>query len=168
MILVSYCLVIQLIKQLRVHSEWSKINRYYSCNKRSLFHRFNFQSCKPSPKETVQLSFEIFSMADQSDSTSYMTLSDSPSTESCNPNREDSSANAETSSHAKRPKETVSGFSSAIALEEPTRESSRYVHNAIASIVTKILSGDQNVPGVSVPLNTIIPDRVACQETQSS
>ena len=39
------------------------------------------------------------------------------------------------------------------------------MHNAIASIVTKILSGDQNVPGVSVPLNTIIPDDVACRET---
>ena len=38
------------------------------------------------------------------------------------------------------------------------------MHNAIATIVTKILSGNQNVPGVSVPLNTIIPDRVACQE----
>lgn len=90
-------------------------------------------------------------MADQSDSTSYTTMSVSPSTESCNPNREDSSANAETSSHARKPKETVSRFSSAIALKEPTKEGSRYVHNSIASIVTKILSGDQDVPGVSVP-----------------
>jgi hypothetical protein len=103
-------------------------------------------------------------MADQSDSTSYTTLSDSPSTESCNPNREDSAANGATSSHARRLKETVSGFSSAIAIDGQTREGSRYVHNSIATMVTKILSGNQNVPGVSVPLNTIIPDNVACQE----
>ncbi|XP_050890942.1 uncharacterized protein LOC127096411 [Lathyrus oleraceus] len=104
-------------------------------------------------------------MAHQSDSTSYTTVSDSPSTESCNPNREEIGGDAATSSHARRPKETVSRISSAIALDKPSKEGSRYVHNAIASIVTKILSGDQNVPGVSVPLNTIIPDEVACRET---
>ncbi|XP_050919255.1 uncharacterized protein LOC127136777 [Lathyrus oleraceus] len=104
-------------------------------------------------------------MAHQSDSTSYTTMSDSPSTESCNPNREEIGVDAATSSHARRPKETVSRISSAIALDKPSKEGSRYMHNAIASIVTKILSGDQNVPGVSVPLNTIIPDEVACRET---
>ena len=71
---------------------------------------------------------------------------------------------AATSSHARRPKETVTGFSSEIALDEHTREGSRYVHNSIATIVTQILSGNRDVPGVSVPLNTIIPDIAACQD----
>lgn len=71
---------------------------------------------------------------------------------------------AATTSHARRPKETITGFSSEIALDENTREGSRYVHNSIATIVTQILSGNRNVPGVSVPLNTIIPDVTACQE----
>jgi hypothetical protein len=104
-------------------------------------------------------------MAHQSDTTSYTTVSDSHSTELNNPNREEVSVNATTSSHARRPKETVSRISSAIALDNPSKEGSRYVHNAIASLVTKILSEDQNVPGVSVPLNTIVPDDGACRET---
>ncbi|XP_050896351.1 uncharacterized protein LOC127103107 [Lathyrus oleraceus] len=104
-------------------------------------------------------------MAHQSDTTPFTTVSDSHSTEFGNPNREEVSANAATSPHARRPKETVSRISSAIALDNPSKEGSRYVHNAIASMVTKILSGDRNVPGVSVPLNTIVPDDVACRET---
>ncbi|XP_050919104.1 uncharacterized protein LOC127136609 [Lathyrus oleraceus] len=104
-------------------------------------------------------------MAHQSDTTSYTTVSDSHSTEFSNPNREEVSVNAATSSHARRPKETVSRISSAIVLDNSSKEGSRYVHNAIASMVTKILSGDQNVPGVSVPLNTIVPDDGACRET---
>jgi hypothetical protein len=91
-------------------------------------------------------------------------MSDSLSTESYHPTREDPVVDAATSSHARRPKETVSGFSSEIALDEQTREGSRYVHNSIATIVTQILSGNRNVPGVSVPLNTIIPDIAACQD----
>jgi hypothetical protein len=70
--------------------------------------------------------------------------------------------------HARRPKETVSGFSSSIVLEERTKEASRYVHNAIATIVTGILSGNHEVPGVSIPLNTIEPDSVADQENTES
>lgn len=160
----GYCLVSQIIKQLIVRSEWSKTNRPYSCIKRFTFRCLNPHSCKPSSKETVQLPSEIFSMAHQSDTTSYTTVSDSHSTESGNPNREEVGVNAATPSHARRPKETVSRNSSAIALDKPSKEGSRYVHNAIASIVTKILSGDQNVPGVSVPLSTIIPDDGACRE----
>ncbi|XP_050900108.1 uncharacterized protein LOC127106848 [Lathyrus oleraceus] len=49
---------------------------------------------------------------------------DSSSSESCNPNREDPVADSANTSHARRPKETVSGFSSAIALDEQTREGS--------------------------------------------
>jgi len=107
-------------------------------------------------------------MSHQSDSSSYTTMSDSSSSESCNPNREDPVSDSANTSHARRPKETVSGFSSAIALDEQTREGSRYVHNAIATMVTGILSGNHKVLGVSVPLNTIVPENVACQENTVS
>ncbi|XP_050909595.1 uncharacterized protein LOC127123420 [Lathyrus oleraceus] len=82
--------------------------------------------------------------------------------------REDPVADSANTSHARRPKETVSGFSSAIAIDEQTREGSRYVHNAIATMVTGILSGNHKVLGVSIPLNTIVPDNVACQENTVS
>ncbi|XP_050889624.1 uncharacterized protein LOC127094906 [Lathyrus oleraceus] len=72
-------------------------------------------------------------MARQSDTSSYTTMSDSHSTESHHPTREDPVVDAATSSHARRPKETI-------------------------------LSGNRDVPGVSVPLNTIIPDIAACQD----
>ncbi|XP_050878350.1 uncharacterized protein LOC127082169 [Lathyrus oleraceus] len=93
---------------------------------------------------------------------------DSTSSESCNPNREDPVADSANTSHARRPKETVFGFSSAIVLDEQTREGSKYVHNAIATMVTGILSGNHKVLGVSIPLNTIVPDNVACQENTVS
>ncbi|XP_050919314.1 uncharacterized protein LOC127136839 [Lathyrus oleraceus] len=93
---------------------------------------------------------------------------DSSSSEPSNPNREDPVADSANTSHARRPKETVSGFSSAIALEERTKEGSRYVHNAIATMVTGILSGNHKVLGVSIPLNTIEPDNVAYQENTKS
>ncbi|XP_050888509.1 uncharacterized protein LOC127093609 [Lathyrus oleraceus] len=95
-------------------------------------------------------------------------MSDSSNSESCNPNREDPVSDSANTSHARRPKEIVSGFSSAIALDEQTREGSRYVHNAIATMVTGILSGNHKVLGVSVPLNTIVPENVACQENTVS
>ncbi|XP_050890832.1 uncharacterized protein LOC127096284 [Lathyrus oleraceus] len=91
-------------------------------------------------------------------------MSDSSSSKPSNPNREDPVVDSANTLHARRPKETVSGFSSAIALEERTREGSRYVHNAIATMVTGILSGNNKVLGVSIPLNTIEPDSVAYQE----
>ncbi|XP_050914982.1 uncharacterized protein LOC127129922 [Lathyrus oleraceus] len=92
----------------------------------------------------------------------------SPSAEPSNPNREDPIVDSVNTPHARRPKETVSGFSSSIVLEERTKEGSRYVHNAIATIVTRILSGNREVPGVSIPLNTIEPDSVADQENTES
>ncbi|XP_050909822.1 uncharacterized protein LOC127123663 [Lathyrus oleraceus] len=107
-------------------------------------------------------------MSQQSSSSSSKNMSDSSSSESCNPNREDPVADSANTSHARRPKETVSGFSSAIALDEQTREGSRYVHNAIATMVTGILSGNHKVLGVSIPLNTIVPDNVAYQENTIS
>ncbi|XP_050890320.1 uncharacterized protein LOC127095714 [Lathyrus oleraceus] len=95
-------------------------------------------------------------------------MSNSSSSEPSNPNREDLVVDSANTSHARRPKETVSGFSSAIALEERTREGSRYVHNVIATMVTGILSGNHKVLGVSIPLNTIEPDSVAYQENIES
>ncbi|XP_050897942.1 uncharacterized protein LOC127104839 [Lathyrus oleraceus] len=95
-------------------------------------------------------------------------MSDSSSSEPSNPNREDPVADSANASHARRPKETVSGFSSAITLEERTREGSRYVHNAIATMMTGILSGNHKVIGVSIPLNIIEPDSVAYQENIES
>ncbi|XP_050918631.1 uncharacterized protein LOC127136069 [Lathyrus oleraceus] len=92
----------------------------------------------------------------------------SPSAEPSNPNREDLVADSVNTPHARRPKETISGFSSSIVLEERTKEGSRYVHNAIATIVTGILSGNHEVPGVSIPLNTIEPDIAADQENTES
>ncbi|XP_050918362.1 uncharacterized protein LOC127135765 [Lathyrus oleraceus] len=92
----------------------------------------------------------------------------SPSAEPNNPNREDPVADSANTPHARRPKETVSGFSSAIALEERTKEGSRYVHNAIATMANGILSGNHKVLGVSIPLNTIEPDSVAYQENTES
>ncbi|XP_050895181.1 uncharacterized protein LOC127101781 [Lathyrus oleraceus] len=95
-------------------------------------------------------------------------MSGSPSAEPSNPNREDPVADSANTPHARRPKETVSGFSSAIALEERTKEGSRYVHNAIATMVTGILFGNHKVLGVSIPLNTIEPDSVNYQENVES
>ncbi|XP_050915089.1 uncharacterized protein LOC127130057 [Lathyrus oleraceus] len=95
-------------------------------------------------------------------------MSDSPSAEPSNPNRKDPVADSANTPHAGRPKETVSGFSSAIALEERTKKGSRYVHNDIATMVTGILSGNHKVLGVSIPLNTIEPDSVTDQENIES
>ncbi|XP_050916702.1 uncharacterized protein LOC127131854 [Lathyrus oleraceus] len=126
------------------------------------------ESRKHSLKETFHFASKIFIMSQQSNSSSSKNMSDSSSSEPCNPNREDPVADSANTSHARRPKETVSGFSSAIALEERTREGSRYIHNAIATMVTGILYGNHKVLGVSVPLNTIEPDSVAYQENIES
>ncbi|XP_050889827.1 uncharacterized protein LOC127095135 [Lathyrus oleraceus] len=107
-------------------------------------------------------------MSQQSNSSPSKNMPCSPSAEPNNPNREDPVANSVNTPHARRPKETVSGFSSSIVLEERTKEGPRYVHNAIATIVTRILSGNHEVPGVSIPLNTMEPDSVADQENTES
>ncbi|XP_050897488.1 uncharacterized protein LOC127104348 [Lathyrus oleraceus] len=103
-------------------------------------------------------------MSQQSNSSPSKNMPCSLSAEPSNPNREDPVADSANTPHARRPKETVSGFSSAIALEERTKEGSRYVHNAIATMV----SGNLKVLGVSIPLNTIKPDSVAHQENTES
>ncbi|XP_058774496.1 uncharacterized protein LOC131648786 [Vicia villosa] len=64
--------------------------------------------------------------------------------------------------HARRPKESVrtkgSNTSSSNLREELTKEGTRYVHNSIAKIVKRILDENHQVPGISVPLQTVIPD----------
>ncbi|XP_050876426.1 uncharacterized protein LOC127080137 [Lathyrus oleraceus] len=107
-------------------------------------------------------------MSQQSNSSPSKIMPCSPSAEPSNPNREDPVVDSVNTPHARRPKETVSGFSSSIVLEERTKEGSRYVHNAIATIVTGILSGNHEVPGVSIPLNIIEPDSVVDQENTES
>ncbi|XP_050919565.1 uncharacterized protein LOC127137123 [Lathyrus oleraceus] len=107
-------------------------------------------------------------MSQQSNSSPSKNMPCSPSAEPSNPNREGPVIDSVNTPHARRPKETVSGFSSSIVLEERTKEGSRYVHNAIATIVTRILFGNHEVLGVSIPLNTIEPDSVADQENTES
>ncbi|XP_050902046.1 uncharacterized protein LOC127110447 [Lathyrus oleraceus] len=84
----------------------------------------------------------------------------SPSAEPSNPNREDPVADSVNTPHVRRPKETVSGFSSSIVLEEQTKEDSRYVHNAIATIVTGILSGNLEESNVDIPLDNVAGEEV--------
>ncbi|XP_050874964.1 uncharacterized protein LOC127078562 [Lathyrus oleraceus] len=107
-------------------------------------------------------------MSQQSNSSPSKNMQCSPSAEPSNPNKEYPIPDSVNTPHARRPKETVSDFSSSIVLEEQTKEGSRYVHNAIATIVTGILSGNHEVPRVSIPLNTIEPDNVADQKNTES
>ncbi|XP_050915420.1 uncharacterized protein LOC127130457 [Lathyrus oleraceus] len=107
-------------------------------------------------------------MSQPSNSSPSKNMPCSRSAEPSNPNREDPVVDSVNTPHARRPKEIVSGFSSSIVLEERTKEGSRYVHNAIATIVTGILSGNHEVLGVSILLNTIEPDSVADQENTES
>ncbi|XP_058747101.1 uncharacterized protein LOC131620097 [Vicia villosa] len=65
-------------------------------------------------------------------------------------------------SHARRPKESVrtkgSNPASSNPREELTKEGTRYVHNSIAKIVKRILDENHQVPGISVTLQTVIPN----------
>ncbi|XP_058722094.1 uncharacterized protein LOC131593553 [Vicia villosa] len=78
-------------------------------------------------------------------------------------------ANKPRTSHAQRTKETTrrpkrpnSDHTSQLSVppsrEELTKSSSRYAHNAIAKIVTRILNENHDVPGISVPLNSVLPE----------
>ncbi|XP_050920033.1 uncharacterized protein LOC127137631 [Lathyrus oleraceus] len=99
-------------------------------------------------------------MSQQSNSSSSKNMSGSSSAEPSNPNREDPVADSANTPHARRPKETVSGLSSAIALEERTKEGSRYVHNAIATMVIGILSGNHKESNVDKPLDNVAGEEV--------
>ncbi|XP_058721754.1 uncharacterized protein LOC131593309 [Vicia villosa] len=75
---------------------------------------------------------------------------------------DDSTTTKPRTSHARRSKESVrtkgSNPSSSDPREELTKEGTRYVHNSIAKIVKRILDENHQVPGISVPLQTMIPD----------
>ncbi|XP_058784318.1 uncharacterized protein LOC131659097 [Vicia villosa] len=66
------------------------------------------------------------------------------------------------SPYARKPKEDVRGKtsnpSSFIDLENLTKEGSQYTHQTIAQIVIRILDEQRQVPGIYVPLQTVIPD----------
>ncbi|XP_058726401.1 uncharacterized protein LOC131597739 [Vicia villosa] len=114
-------------------------------------------------------------MSQSSKPSSLKTASDSdPRTPNINPNEvlvvaslrmvstENLRVTKPRSPHARRPKEAVHGKtsnpSSSIDLENLTKEGSHYTHQTIAQIVTKILDEQRQVPGISVPLQTVIPD----------
>ncbi|XP_058725964.1 uncharacterized protein LOC131597274 [Vicia villosa] len=78
-------------------------------------------------------------------------------------------ANKPRTSHARRTKETTrrpkgpnsdqtSQSSVPPSREELTKKGSMYAHNAIAKIVTRILNENHVVPGISVPLNSVLPE----------
>ncbi|XP_058741106.1 uncharacterized protein LOC131613455 [Vicia villosa] len=95
-------------------------------------------------------------------------------TESSNPNRvlnvvplrmissDDVKATKPRMTHARRPEEGIRSKgakpSSSSTKEELNKEGTRYVHNSIAKIVKRIMEENHQVPGISVPLQTIIPD----------
>ncbi|XP_058727175.1 uncharacterized protein LOC131598609 [Vicia villosa] len=118
--------------------------------------RMSQQSCDASPKK-------------------FSPVSDSAtSNESSNPNRvlnvvplrmisgDDVKATKPRTAHTKRPKEGIQSKgakpSSSNTREELTKEGTKYVHNSIDRIVKRTLEENHQVPGISVPLQTIIPD----------
>ncbi|XP_050914932.1 uncharacterized protein LOC127129860 [Lathyrus oleraceus] len=86
-------------------------------------------------------------------------MSDSPSAEPSNPNREDPVVDSVNTPHTRRPKETVSGFSSAIALEERTKEGSSVTYQENTESLGKNISDDveqadaHKEPNVDKPLD---------------
>ncbi|XP_058746013.1 uncharacterized protein LOC131618874 [Vicia villosa] len=102
-------------------------------------------------------------------------VSDSATTEeSSNPNRvlkvvplrtissDEVKATKPKMTHAKRPKEGIHNkgtkSSASATMEELTKEGSKYVDSAITRIVTRILKENHQVPGISIPLQTIMAD----------
>ncbi|XP_058765277.1 uncharacterized protein LOC131638747 [Vicia villosa] len=59
--------------------------------------------------------------------------------------------------HARRTKETVKRPKRPNSREDLTKEGSRYAHNATAKLVTRVLNENHDVPGISVPLNSVLP-----------
>ncbi|XP_058757874.1 uncharacterized protein LOC131631113 [Vicia villosa] len=119
-------------------------------------------------------------MSQQSDSSSPKKLSPTdahdsvPRTEPVNPNQVlniaslrmvsayDLKIKKSQTPHARRPKETVQAKdanpSLSISRAKLPKEGSKYVHEAITKIITRILDEQRQVPGISAPLQTIIPD----------
>ncbi|XP_058741047.1 uncharacterized protein LOC131613389 [Vicia villosa] len=112
-------------------------------------------------------------MSQQSNDESPVTDSATPE-ESSNPNRvikvvplrtissDEVKATKPKTTHAKRPKEGIHNkgtkSSASATMEELTKEGSKYVDSAITRIVTRILKENHQVPGISIPLQTIMAD----------
>ncbi|XP_058761116.1 uncharacterized protein LOC131634459 [Vicia villosa] len=114
-----------------------------------------------------------FRMSQQSCDASPLSDSATPD-ESSNPNRvlnvvplrtissDEVNATKPKMAHARRPKEGIrkkgTKPSSSNTREALTKEGTRYVDNSIAKIVTRILKENHQVPKISVPLQTIMPN----------
>ncbi|XP_058784396.1 uncharacterized protein LOC131659189 [Vicia villosa] len=114
-----------------------------------------------------------FEMSQQSSDGSPISESATPE-ESSNPNRilkvvplraisgDEVRATKPKTTHAKQPKEGIRNkstkTSTSATMEELTKEGSKYVDSVITRIVTRILKENHQVPGISVPLQTIMPD----------
>ncbi|XP_058774795.1 uncharacterized protein LOC131649067 [Vicia villosa] len=112
-------------------------------------------------------------MSQQSNDESPVSDSATPE-ESSNPNRvlkvvplrtissDEVKATKPKTNHAKRPKEGIHNKgtkSSAFdTMEKLTKEGSKYVDSAITRIVNRILKENHQVPGISIPLQTIMAD----------
>ncbi|XP_058784030.1 uncharacterized protein LOC131658792 [Vicia villosa] len=114
-------------------------------------------------------------MSQQSCDASHVSNSATPK-ESDNPNRilkvvplrtissDEVKATKSKTAHAKRTKEGIRNKgakpSSSNTIEELTKEGTRYVNKTITRIVTRILKENNQVYGIYVPLQTIMPDPI--------
>ncbi|XP_058758085.1 uncharacterized protein LOC131631304 [Vicia villosa] len=114
-----------------------------------------------------------FRLSQQSNDESPVSDSVTPE-ESSNPNRvlkvvplrtissDEVKATKPKTTHAKRPNEGIHNkgrkSSTSATMEELTKEGSKYVDSAITRIVTRILKENHQVPGISIPLQTIMAD----------
>ncbi|XP_058763154.1 uncharacterized protein LOC131636565 [Vicia villosa] len=112
-------------------------------------------------------------MCQQSNDESPVSDSAAPN-ESSNPNRvlkvvplrtissDEVKATKPKTTHAKRSKEGIHNkgtkSSASATMEELTKEGSKYVDSAITRIVNRILKENHQVPGISIPLQTIMAD----------
>ncbi|XP_058733517.1 uncharacterized protein LOC131605142 [Vicia villosa] len=112
-------------------------------------------------------------MSQQSNDESPVSDSATPE-ESSNPNRvhkvvplrtinsDEVKATKPKTNHAKRPKEGIHNkgtkSSASATMEELTKEGSKYVDSAITRIINRILKENHQVPGISIPLQTIMAD----------
>ncbi|XP_050916402.1 uncharacterized protein LOC127131529 [Lathyrus oleraceus] len=105
-------------------------------------------------------------MSQQSNSSPSKNMPCSPSTEPRNPNREDPVVDSVNTPHARRPKETVSGFSSSIVLEERTKEGSSVADQENTESLGKNISDDveqtdaQKESNVDKPLDNVAGEEV--------
>ncbi|XP_050891005.1 uncharacterized protein LOC127096484 [Lathyrus oleraceus] len=104
-------------------------------------------------------------MSQQSNSSPSKNMPCSPSAEPSNPNREDPVDDSVNTPHARIPKETVSGFSSSIILEERTKEGSSVTDQENTESLGKNISDDVEQTDAHKESNVDKPlDNVAGEE----